>query len=129
MDSAPQMPAQKKISGRTKAALWLMIAPTALLFASFVLFAVVNWVVGAAGPVETHTSCNSISSGSSLADGLEGASRDEDCSMFGDTTGTSIFRTIANIVLFLTGAVGVITWLPGLIIGIVLLATKPQPTV
>lgn len=38
--------------------------------------------------------------------------------------GPSVGRTIANIVLYLVGAVAVLTWLPGIIVGIVLLATR-----
>lgn len=36
----------------------------------------------------------------------------------------STVRTISNVILFLTGAVAVMTWLPGIIVGIILLATR-----
>ena len=87
-----------KITGRTKLALWLLIAPTALFVATFLLFAIANWILN---PTMWPT-----------ADGEAFAP-------------TPIGVTIANIVLFLTGTISVITWLPGLITGIVLLATAP----
>lgn len=37
---------------------------------------------------------------------------------------TSPFHTIVNVLLFLAGAVAVATWLPGIIGGIILLATR-----
>lgn len=37
----------------------------------------------------------------------------------------SIGHTLANVVLFIFGTIGVISWLPGIIVGIILLATKP----
>lgn len=86
-----------KITGRTKAALWLLIGPTALLVAAFILFAVTNWVFGA---TTTQT--------------------DE---LFAEP---SMITTIINVVLFLAGALSVLTWLPGLIVGIILLATRPS---
>jgi len=74
---------------RTKAALWLMIGPTALLIVTFMLFAMTNWVVSSFAPV-------------------------------------SIATTIINILLFIAGSVSMLTWLPGLIVGIVLLATAKK---
>lgn len=40
------------------------------------------------------------------------------------STDVPLWKTIANVVLFLIGAVSVITWLPGIIVGIILLATR-----
>ena len=41
---------------------------------------------------------------------------------------SDVARTITNVVLFLVGATSVATWLPGLIVGIILIATrKPVP--
>ena len=41
---------------------------------------------------------------------------------------TSPVKTIVNVLLFLVGAVTVATWLPGIIVGVVLLVTrKPLP--
>jgi hypothetical protein len=84
----------KRTSRRTIAALWCLIGPTALLIVTFILYAVINYI-------GTSTSANgSLSSGS------------------------SIFNTISNIVIFLIGALAFITWLPGVIVGIILLANK-----
>lgn len=90
-------PTSTKMSGRTKAALWLMIAPTALFIATFMLYAIVNFIVATVTPEPTSGQLFS-----------------------GGGTGT----VVVNVLLFLAGVVSFITWLPGLIIGIVLLATK-----
>jgi hypothetical protein len=91
-----------KLDGRTKGALWLLIGPTALLILTFMLYAIINLIsAGVAEPAP-------VSSGT------------PDSLFAEDPAGT----TAANIILFLFGALGVLTWLPGLIIGIVLLATK-----
>jgi len=82
---------------RTIAALWLMIGPTALIVISIIAYAVVNFLTLQAAP--------------------------ETDAMFGEQP---VGMTIMNIILFLVGAISVITWLPGLIIGIVLLATKKR---
>jgi hypothetical protein len=99
MDSTQQPTPQQqpnKMTSRTKLALWLMIGPTALAVVTFILFATINLISA------------SLTSGSTS---------------FGETTP---LQTVANILLFLTGGISFLTWLPGLIIGIVLLATKPQ---
>jgi hypothetical protein len=75
-----------KVDGRTKAALWLLISPTALIVISILGFALMNWVYS------------------------------------GETGGI----VAANIFLWLVGVVGVVAWLPGLVIGIVLLATQAK---
>jgi hypothetical protein len=40
--------------------------------------------------------------------------------------GLTTFRAILNIFMFLAGAISVLTWLPGIIAGIVLLATEKK---
>ena len=85
----PTQPARHTMTVRTKAALWLMIGPTALFIVTFMLFAMTNWVVSSFAPV-------------------------------------SIATTIINILLFIAGSVSMLTWLPGLIVGIVLLATAKK---
>ncbi|MFZ2126248.1 MAG: hypothetical protein WAV04_01935 [Candidatus Microsaccharimonas sp.] len=93
-------PTTKKLSGRTIAALWLMIAPTALFILGFIGFAILNWIGDAATPVPSS-----------------------DGSLFAETQPTT---TAGNILLFATGLIAFLTWLPGLIIGIVLLATQKK---
>ena len=83
---------------RTILALWLMIGPTALLIVTFILFAIVNFIFSSTG----------------IAD---------DGDLFGKQ---SVLQTVVNVLLYLAGAITILTWLPGLIIGIVLLATKKR---
>jgi hypothetical protein len=88
-----------KMTGRTKLALLLLIGPSALWVIVFILFAVTNFVFT-----------------STLSD-------------IGVDAGTSVINTIVNVILYLVGVVAFITWLPGIITGIILLATKPQAPV
>jgi heme/copper-type cytochrome/quinol oxidase subunit 2 len=82
---------------RTVLALWLMIGPTALIVVSILLYAVANFIMAQTMP--------------------------QSDAMFAES---SVGETIVNVILFIIGAVSVITWLPGLIIGIILLATKKK---
>lgn len=91
--AAPAGP--KKMTGRTKLALWLLIAPSALFVVAFIAGAAIGIVSEVSTPY-----------GSSSLDGSAPA-----------TLALGIIGTIA-------GLVGFITWLPGLITGIVLLATR-----
>jgi len=73
-----------------------LIGPTALIIASLLLYAIFNYFYG-------------MTAGSS--DELFGAA-------------PSPFMTLINILLYIVGMISVITWLPGIVIGIVLLATR-----
>ena len=84
-------------SKRTILALWLMIGPTALIVVSIILFAIANFIMALTMPQTSNT-----------------------------FAAQSVGQTIVNVILFIIGAVSVITWLPGMIIGIVLLATKKK---
>jgi|GEM_PF-500914 len=121
------VPARKSV--RKKVALWLMIGPTALLVVALILFAITNSI--AAAPNDTDTNMAPTQSAEQNTSGQE--------SLFGDSTTTTdsdtqLFnepspgQTIANILLFITGTVGVIAWLPGLITGIILLTTAKKQT-
>lgn len=79
---------------------WL-IGPTALLIVTILLYAIGNFIAGSAAP--------------SPSDSAELFSQ------------PSIGTRIINILLFLVGGVTVLTWLPGIIIGIVLLTTRKKP--
>lgn len=100
---APQPPAQqqpahhpaKKHATHTILALWLLIGPTVLWILTFTISAVSNYAFGAAEP-----------------------SND---SLFANPTPAQV---AVNILTFLMGIVAFLTWLPGLIIGIILLATR-----
>ncbi|MFZ3009666.1 MAG: hypothetical protein WA030_01440 [Candidatus Microsaccharimonas sp.] len=84
---------------RTKGALWLLIAPTALIVLTFIVFAIANWIFSAVAP--------------SPAEG----------ELFAEP---SIGTAIINIILFIVGALASAAWLPGLIVGIVLLASPKK---
>ena len=84
---------------RTVLALWLMIGPTALIVVAILLYAIMNVMFAQATPTGDD--------------------------LFAEQTAG---QTIANVVLFIVGAISVITWLPGLITGIILLATKKAPS-
>ena len=96
---------QQKMTKRTKAALWLLIAPTALWIVVFIAYAIVNFALASATNI-------GVNSGEDLFSSNQPA----------------LVSVIANVILFLAGTIAFISWLPGLIIGIVLLATKPHPT-
>jgi fatty acid desaturase len=89
---------QKKVSKRTITALWLLIAPTALWIFIFIAFAISNFILG-----EFNTGINS-----------------------GDSVAQSVVILVMNVRIFILGVIAFISWLPGIIIGIVLLATKPD---
>lgn len=78
-------------------ALWLLIGPTALIVGSIILYAVANLIMSSITPA----------AGEELG-------------------GQSVVQTIVNILLFLVGAVSVLTWLPGIIVGIILLTTQKK---
>jgi len=113
----------KKMRGRTKLALWLMIGPTVLLIATFALFAIINFTT-AQTLSTTTTEQTSLQDGVSSADTTPESLFDDDAepqNLFGEQ---STAQTIGNVLLFIAGAVGVATWLPGMIAGIILLATR-----
>jgi hypothetical protein len=85
----------KKMAKRTKVALWLLIAPTAIIIVDLLLYSLMNWVF----------STPASSPGSEL---------------FAAQTAGSVFT---NSLLYILGVIGILAWLPGVIIGIVLLAT------
>jgi len=97
-------PAQKKIDLRMKVALWLLISPTALIIVTFAAFAVLNILMGAVPP-------------------------DQDAALNPnpDSPQTLLTLTIVNTALFVIGSLASVAWLPALITGIVLLATR-KPT-
>ncbi len=93
----PQIP-QSNNKKRAKLALWLMIAPTVLFAATFICYAIVNFVMFSTTPTDVNS--------------------------------TELFATqnpvqsVLNVILFITGVISFLAWLPGIITGIVLLATK-----
>jgi len=106
----PLPPSPQKRSKRTKVARWLMIGPTALF--------VLALIVGIAVPALTNSARQSSATNCATTS-------DADCQLFGET---SPLETASSIFVFLSGAIVVLTWLPGMVIGIVLLATRPKLT-
>ncbi len=98
-------PVQTKLSKRTKVALWLMIGPTALIIVSLMAHAIINIVMGVVPPDQDP-------------------SQNPNLFISSETTVASM---ILSALFSLIGVVSFLAWLPGLITGIVLLATK-KPT-
>lgn len=86
----------KKRNGRKIAGIVLLIAPTAMIVVSIALYAVMNLLF------------NMSTQSTGLFDAQPG------------------IVTALNIVLFLLGGLGMLAWLPCLIVGIVLLATQKK---
>ena len=97
--TVPATPAKGK-NKRVLLALWLMIGPTALIMTTLILYAIVNFISMQLYPNDHMTT-----------------------EMFGAPTLGSM---LINIFLFIVGAISVAAWLPGLITGIVLLATQKK---
>ena len=123
-----------KNSRRKTVARWLMIGPTLLFVVALViLFAVLPAVqTSDSTSVSTCLTTQTTNQNSAEAEELptplfnEGSgSAEEGCSLFAKT---SPIETILNAIVFLIGGIAFLTWLPGMIIGIVLLATKPKTT-
>jgi len=116
----------EKRSKRTRIALLLLIGPTALFIAVLALFSVVNLANANTGSVADCDPTLSTSQPAETPDSLFGESATAvpgQCELFDETTP---LETAANVILYIGGAVSFLTWLPGLIIGIVLLATRPK---
>ena len=77
-----------------------LIAPSALLILTFIAYSILKFIL----PSVT----TDISSGASLAGS------------------GSVGESVTHVILFLVGAVSVLTWLPGFIVGIILLSTRKQ---
>lgn len=78
---------RKKLTGRTKLALWLIIGPTIFLAALFVVFALSN-----------------------------------------NDWASILTLTSADATPLIVGGLGLVIWLGGLIVGVVLLSTRPADT-
>lgn len=95
----PVAPIPSRKNTRRTIALWLLIGPTALIIVTFILYPVIGYLLTIGAPVQPN--------GLSYHD-------------------PSIFSIGANILLFITTIVGITMWLPGLIIGTILLVTKKE---
>ncbi len=79
-----------------------LVAPTALVIVSILAYAVINFIAGSQETAQVASD-----------------------SLFSEA-GASPLRTIGNVILFAVGAITVVTWLPGIIIGIILLTTRQK---
>lgn len=95
--SDPSQPAITKApKNHKKLALFLLIGPTAFFVLAIIAYAVLNFITSA----------------------------EQSNSATGLFSEQSPLKTSANVLLFLVGALTVLTWLPGIIIGIILLSKK-----
>ncbi|HMH70325.1 MAG TPA: hypothetical protein VK502_02910 [Candidatus Saccharimonadales bacterium] len=91
----PETPVELPKKSHKKLALILLIGPTALLIVAILGSAIANVLAGSPEP-------------------------DPSTGLFAENP----VKVVTNVILFLVGTITVITWLPGIIIGIVLLAKK-----
>lgn len=93
----PTAPSEEaKPKSHTKLALVLLIGPTALFIVTIICYAVMNLIIGSP---ETNTAGELFNEPSPV-------------------------KTVLNVLLFLVGTISILAWLPGVIIGIILLAKK-----
>ena len=102
-----------------KLPIFLMIAPIAGIILSIFLYAIVNFIFSGVTAELATSSDMSLSDGASIAQGSD-ASDD----LYGETP---IFKTIANIVLFLLGSVSMLAIVPCLVVGIIMLNRRRNP--
>ena len=102
-----------------KLPLFLMIAPIAGIILSIFLYAIVNFIFSGVTTEPVTSSDISLSDGASIAQGS-----DVSDDLYGETP---IFKTIANIVLFLLGSVSMLAIVPCLVVGIIMLNRRRNP--
>lgn len=102
-----------------KLPLFLMIAPIAGIILSIFLYAIVNFIFSGVTTEPATSSDISLSDGASIAQ-----SSDASDDLYGETP---IFKTIANIVLFLLGSVSMLAIVPCLVVGIIMLNRRRNP--
>lgn len=117
---APAPTNRKKLAPRTKTALWLLVGPSVTIGVTFFLFIILNIAFGnfpenlpescQAQPVDNITA--------SLSPACENALMSLQ----------STPELAVNVILIIVGALGVISWLPGIITGSILLAKRPKAT-
>ncbi len=98
-----------------------LLGPTALLVVSLLLYAIINFIFAATSPV---VPANCPPSGADSI--MMGACATENIDQTGATGAQGPLKVILNVTLFLVGAVATLTWLPGIIGGIILLATRTR---
>ncbi len=96
-----------------KLPIFLMAAPIAGIILSIFLYAIVNFIFSGVTSEPTSGADMSLSDGAGIAQGAESSSE-----LYGETP---IFKTVANIVLFLLGSVSMLAIVPCLVIGIIMI--------
>ena len=96
-----------------KLPIFLMVAPIAGIILSIFLYAIVNFIFSGVTTESTPSADMSLSDGASIAQGAESSSE-----LYGETP---IFKTVANIVLFLLGYVSILAIVPCLVVGIIMI--------
>ncbi len=98
-DEQPVVATPTSNKKRKVLALWLLLAPTALIVSIAILYSIVNFIAVSTAPTP-----------------IEGE-------LFAQP---SPIQATINLILFAVGAISAIAWLPGLIAGIILLATQKK---
>ena len=96
-----------------KLPIFLMIAPIAGIILSIFLYAIVNFIFTGVSTEPAASSDMSLSDGAGIAQGV-----DANDDLYGETP---IFKTVANVVLFLFGSVSMLAIVPCLVVGIIML--------
>ena len=102
-----------------KLPIFLMIAPIAGIILSIFLYAIVNFIFTGVSTEPAASSDMSLSDGAGIAQGV-----DVNDDLYGET---SIFKTVANVVLFLLGSVSMLAIVPCLVVGIIMLNRRRNP--
>lgn len=109
---------RKKLAPRTKTALWLLIGPSVTIGITFFLFIVLNIAFG--NFPETLPEACQTQPVADITAAISPACEEELMSL------QSTPELAVNIILVIVGALGVISWLPGIVIGSILLAKRPK---
>ena len=96
-----------------KLPIFLMVAPIAGIILSIFLYAIVNFIFSGVTTEPTSGADMSLSDGVGISQGAESSSE-----LYGETP---IFKTVANIVLYLLGTVSMLAIVPCLVISIIMI--------
>lgn len=125
MDSTALETIKRSNAQKLRWGLICLIGPTALIVVSLILYTLVNFALSATTTVESKPYAVDCTGSEVSGACLSETQPDQEAELFGNT---GIGKTVANVALFLVSALAVATWLPGIIVGIVLIANrKPVP--
>jgi hypothetical protein len=114
-DPAPTI--RKKVTKRTKLILWLMLGPTVLFAVSFILFGISNLAFGTL-PQTLPEAC--VENGTSIATSPTAECQEQ---LLGDQSPPQM---VINTILSLVILTSIITWIPGLVAGAILLIKRRE---